>query len=60
MFMIEYAIGVADDLAQLRAYDRKLILDEIDRQLTYEPARQTGKRKILYGLVPPWEYSEPV
>lgn len=60
MFTIEYAVGVAGDLAQLRAYDRQMILDEVDKQLAHEPARQTGKRKILFGLVPPWEHSEPV
>jgi len=60
MFTIEYATGVVDDLAQLRAYDRKVILDEIDKYLAYEPVRQTGRRKILFGLVPPWELMDPV
>ena len=60
MYTIDYAIGVVDDLAQLRAYDRKMVLDEIDRHLAYEPARQTGRRKILFGLVPPWEHMDPV
>jgi len=41
-------------------YDRKLILDEIDKQLTYELASQTNTRKILFGLVLPWEHMDPV
>jgi hypothetical protein len=30
MYLIEYADSVADDLADLRAYDRRQILDHID------------------------------
>ncbi len=60
MYVIDYAVDVANDLASLRAYDRKRILDEIEKQLSHEPARQTGKRKILFGLIPPWEQVEPV
>jgi mRNA-degrading endonuclease RelE of RelBE toxin-antitoxin system len=60
MYTIEYAEGVADDLKTLRVYERKRILDTIEEQLTYEPTRQTRNRKILVGLVPPWEHIEPV
>ena len=60
MYTIEYAEGVADDLADLRAYERTQILDRIEEQLTYEPTRQTRNKKILVGLVPPWEHVEPV
>jgi mRNA-degrading endonuclease RelE of RelBE toxin-antitoxin system len=60
MYRIEFVTGVADDLADLRAYDRRLLLDEIDKQLTHEPARRTGRKKILVGLTPPWEYVEPI
>ena len=60
VYKIEYVKGVADDLARIRADRRKTILDRIEEQLTYEPTRQTRNRKILVGLVPPWEYVEPV
>ncbi len=59
-FAIRYAEGVSDDLADLRAFVRKRILDEIDKQLTYDATRLTKHRKILVGLVPPWEHVEPV
>ena len=36
------------------------ILDEIDIQLSHEPVRETRNRKILVGLVPPWEHVPPV
>ena len=60
MYEIEYAEGVVDDLADLRAYQRKQILDRIEMQLTHQPTQQTRNKKILVGLIPPWEYVEPV
>jgi hypothetical protein len=59
MFIIEFAPSVADDLAELRAFDRTRILDEIDEQLTHEPNRETRNKKIVRGLIFPWEHEEP-
>jgi len=59
-YTIEYAEGVEDDLAVLRAFQRKHVLDSIDKQLTHEPMRETRNRKMLPGLIPPWEHIEPV
>jgi mRNA-degrading endonuclease RelE of RelBE toxin-antitoxin system len=60
MYRIEYAEGVVDDVATLRAYDRKHILDRLEKQLAYEPTKKTRNRKPLPGLIPPWEYLDPV
>ena len=60
MYTIKYAEGVADDLANLRTYQRKQILNRIEVQLTHQPAQQTRNKKILVGLIPPWEHVEPV
>ena len=60
MYEIDYAEGVADDLANLRAYERARILDSVEKQLKHEPTRQTRNKKTLVGLVPPWEHVEPV
>ena len=60
MYDIRYAEDVANDLKRLRAAQRTQILDRIDAQLTYQPTEQTRNRKILVGLVPPWEHEEPV
>jgi mRNA-degrading endonuclease RelE of RelBE toxin-antitoxin system len=60
MYAVEYAEGVADDLARLRTYERKQILDNIEKQLKHEPTRKTKNRKPLIGLIPPWEHVEPV
>lgn len=60
MYTIEYADGVADDLAKLRAFERTRVLDTIEIQLKHEPARQTRNKKILVGLIPTWEYVESI
>jgi mRNA-degrading endonuclease RelE of RelBE toxin-antitoxin system len=60
MYSIEYAEGVVDDLATLRARDRKHVLDQLEKQLKYEPTKKTKNRKPLPGLAPPWEHVEPV
>ena len=60
MYDIRYAEGIAEDLRRLRRAQRTLVLDRIDAQLTYQPTEQTRNRKILVGLVPPWEQEEPV
>ena len=60
MYRVEYADDISDDLAGLRAYDRKRILDRLEKQLRYEPSKITKNRKPLHGLVPPWEHTDPV
>ena len=60
MFAIEYAEGVVDDLAGLRPFDRRRLLDEIEEQLSHQPATATRNKKILVGLVPPWYHEPPV
>jgi mRNA-degrading endonuclease RelE of RelBE toxin-antitoxin system len=60
MYELEYAEGVAEDLKDLRASDRKRILDKIDEQLISNPTEETRNKKILVGLKPPWEHEEPV
>ncbi len=59
MFRIEYAASIAEDLAEFRAFDRKRILDRIEEQLTHQPLQETRNKKIIPGLVPPWEHEEP-
>ncbi len=60
MFTIAYGETVADDLATMRVFERKRILDEIDGQLTHEPTQPTRNKKIVRGLTPPWEHVQPV
>jgi mRNA-degrading endonuclease RelE of RelBE toxin-antitoxin system len=60
MFTIEFAQSVIDDLADLRASDRRRILDRIHEQLTHQPCHEARNKKPLIGLVPPWEHVPPV
>ncbi len=60
MYRIEYAESVADDLSNVRTFERKRILDAIDKQLEHEPTSETRNKKILKGLIPPWEHIPPV
>ena len=60
MFAIRYAEGVAADLAAMRAFEQRQLLDRIERQLSHEPSRETRNKKPLRGLVPPWEHTKPV
>ena len=60
VYKITYSNAVANDLKSLAAPERSQILDEIEVQLAHEPNRKTRNRKILVGLVPPWEHVPPV
>jgi mRNA-degrading endonuclease RelE of RelBE toxin-antitoxin system len=60
MYAIEYAESIADDLANLRAYERARILDSIETQLAHAPTQRTRNKKMLIGLLPPWEHVEPI
>ena len=60
MYTIEYTEGVLEDLAGMRAYQRTHIFDSIEAQLQHRPLQQTHNKKVILGLIPPWEYVEPV
>ena len=59
-FTIVFAKRVKEDLKGLRAYDRRLLLDTIERQLTQTPNVATTQRKLLHHLVPPFEAIPPI
>ena len=60
VYEITYSKSVAEDLKRLLAHLRSEILDHIEVQLRHEPSRQTRNRKIILGLVPPWDNLEPI
>ena len=47
MFAISYSAEAAQELSQLRAHDRALILDEIGRHLKGSPGSLSRKRKRI-------------
>ena len=50
----------ADELEALRVFDERKIIDEIEEQLSHEPAKPTRRRKCLSSLVPSFEHVPPV
>ena len=47
MYDIEYTLEAVDDLKRFRKNEQQLIVDQIDEQLSYEPAQETRNRKRL-------------
>ena len=60
MYTLEFSEMVAQHLGELRAFDRRTILDQIDAQLTQQPTQETRNKKELVGLSAPWEHMAPV
>lgn len=46
-FTLQFTDSALTDLTFFRKYEQTLILDQIDVQLRYEPARETRNRKPL-------------
>lgn len=59
-FEILFSEGVKEDLKEIRAYDRRKILDAIEAQLTRVPNSETKQRKFLPHLLPPFEAVPPI
>jgi mRNA-degrading endonuclease RelE of RelBE toxin-antitoxin system len=59
-----YSIVVEPDalveLSELPSNEARRIVDEIERQLSKEPATETRRRKQLVGVEPPWDQAGPV
>jgi mRNA-degrading endonuclease RelE of RelBE toxin-antitoxin system len=60
MYTLEFSEMVAEYLGELRAFDRKQVIDQLDAQLTHQPTVETRNKKKLVGLSPPWEHVEPI
>ena len=56
LYQIEFAKAVKSHLDVLTAGQRSTVLEEIERQLTSEPSKESGNRKPLRpNPVAPWE-----
>jgi mRNA-degrading endonuclease RelE of RelBE toxin-antitoxin system len=47
MYKIEFTDSAEEDLRYFKKYEQILILDEADRQLLWEPSKETRNRKRL-------------
>lgn len=54
-FTLVFSEEVKKDLANFRTYDRRILLEVIEMQLSYAPHIETKQRKCLHNLVPPFE-----
>jgi len=55
-FAVIYSPEAVDHLAALSKATQTLVVDEVDKQLTYEPKLPTRKRKLLRpNPIAPWE-----
>lgn len=59
-FDIQITDLATEELKDIRAFDRRRIVEEIDNQLTYEPTQATRNRKRLDAAVPDFEYVPPI
>jgi mRNA-degrading endonuclease RelE of RelBE toxin-antitoxin system len=62
MYDIWFSCSVEGELKKLRTYDQRVILKEIEKQLTHQPERGTKKKKLLEDLGPPddWDAVPPM
>lgn len=60
MYSIRYEEATEEELRKLRRFDARRILAEVDEQLKTEPAAPSRRRKMLTGLIPPWDQVRPV
>lgn len=59
-FEIRFSEGAKEDVGGFRGYDRRILLDAIETQLTHAPNAHTKQRKLLRNLVPPFEAIPPI
>ena len=60
MYEIEFSASVEKDMKKIRIYDRRTILDAIEKQLAHEPSLETKNRRLLAGLIPSFESVLPI
>ena len=47
IFQIEFTVEALEDLQSFRTYEQRQIVQDIETQLSYQPAEQTRNRKQL-------------
>ena len=59
VFQIDVTEDAAVEIAALPAFFRRQVVEAIESQLLHQPDVQARNRKLLRGLVPPWEHLDP-
>ncbi len=60
MVVILYDEAAEEDMRALRVYEVRRIIHGVDRQLRKDPMTHSRRKKLLEGLVPPWDTVRPV
>jgi mRNA-degrading endonuclease RelE of RelBE toxin-antitoxin system len=60
VYEIQFEENVEEEMARIRRFDGRRILQAIHSELGHEPARETRHRKILHGVKPPFKNVPPV
>src|SRR5882672_6484343 len=60
VFAVLYEEAAEEDLRVFRAYEARRIVDGVDAHLMKEPTKPSRRKKLLEGLVPPWDAVRPV
>ena len=50
----------AQEIADLRMFDQRRVVSEIEGQLSHEPTTPTRRRKLLTSVVPAFEHMLPI
>ena len=59
-YVIEFAVSAAEELKSVRVFDRRRIVEEIEKQLTHEPAKPSRNRKSLTNVTAGFEHLQPL
>jgi mRNA-degrading endonuclease RelE of RelBE toxin-antitoxin system len=62
-FYIDIGEAALRELKKLRVYDRRLVVGEIEKQLTHQPTLETRNRKVLQfdpDLEPDFAHEPPI
>ena len=59
-FVIKIVPSALKEPENIRAFDRRKIVQAIEEQLTHEPTSTTRNRKILPDLEPPFDCEPPI
>ena len=60
MFSIRFEEQAVREMDLLRAFERVRILEEVEAHLSREPLKESRRKKVLHGLVPPWDQAGPL
>jgi mRNA-degrading endonuclease RelE of RelBE toxin-antitoxin system len=59
-YVVIFEEAAAEDLGGVRRFDARRILDAVEAELATRPNAPSRRKKLLFGLSPPWDAVRPV